>query len=155
MVMVPPSDRARNGDSWFSAIPLLAIPLLIYNIIAWGGQAVSSAEDIRERLREVWFSVPMPSAGVDWVISASDLLIAGSLILLFVEIVRAASSGRMAIINHALSIAVLIICLAEFLIFAPFATSVFFLITLMALLDVVAGFVISIIVARRDFSVEG
>lgn len=154
MVMVPPSDSARR-DSWFSAVPLLAIPLLIYNIIAWGGQAVSSAEEIRERLREVWFSVPMPGDGVSWVISASDLLIAGSMILLFVEILRAASSGRMAIINHALSIAVLIVCLAEFLIFAPFATSVFFLITLMALLDVVAGFVISIIVARRDFSVEG
>lgn len=154
MVMIPPSESARGGG-WFSAVPLLAIPLLIYNIIAWGGQAISSAGDIRERLRETWFSVPMPGEAVSWAVSASDLLIAGSLILLFVEILRAASSGRMAIVNHALSIAVLIVCLAEFLIFAPFATSVFFLITLMALLDVVAGFVISIIVARRDFTVEG
>ncbi|MGB2074778.1 MAG: hypothetical protein ACPHYE_06095, partial [Henriciella sp.] len=33
-----------------------------------------------------------------------------------------------------------------------FATSVFFLITIMALLDVLAGVVVTIIAARRDFA---
>jgi hypothetical protein len=37
--------------------------------------------------------------------------------------------------------------------FHAFATSVFFLIMLMTLLDVMAGFMVTIASARRDFSV--
>ena len=46
-----------------------------------------------------------------------------------------------------------IICLVEFLMFEGFATSVFFLIMLMTLMDVMAGFMVTIASARRDFNV--
>ncbi len=43
-----------------------------------------------------------------------------------------------------------IVCLVEFLLFSAFATSTFFLVTLMVLLDVLAGFIVTIVASRRD-----
>ena len=43
--------------------------------------------------------------------------------------------------------------LVEFIVLKGFGTSTFFLITAMCLFDVVAGYTISIIAARRDLSV--
>jgi uncharacterized membrane protein len=38
----------------------------------------------------------------------------------------------------------------EFLLFPAFATSSFFLLTLMVLLDVLAGFIVTIVASRRE-----
>ena len=46
------------------------------------------------------------------------------------------------------------LCLIAFLLHANFATSVFFIITIMSLLDVLAGVVVTIVSARRDFGVS-
>ena len=62
---------------------------------------------------------------------------------------------KIAIINHSLSMILFIVCLVEFLLFRGFATSVFFLITVMVLLDVLAGFIVTIISARRDIDLGG
>jgi hypothetical protein len=71
----------------------------------------------------------------------------------FVEILKSTSTGTATIANHAVSMIVFIICLIEFLLFKNFATSVFFILTIMSLLDVLAGVVVTIISARRDFTV--
>lgn len=57
----------------------------------------------------------------------------------------------MAIVNHALSMVLFIIVLVEFLLIRGFATSTFFLIVVMILLDVLAGFIVTIIASRKDF----
>jgi hypothetical protein len=77
-----------------------------------------------------------------------------SLILLFVELLKSTSSQRIAIVNHALSMALFVICLVEFLLLPGFAGSVFFLILTMVLLDVLAGFIVTIIASRRDFDLN-
>ena len=48
-----------------------------------------------------------------------------------------------------------IICLVEFLLFRAFATSAFFLLTTMVLLDVLAGFIVTIVASRRDIDIVG
>jgi hypothetical protein len=50
---------------------------------------------------------------------------------------------RVAIANHALSILLFVLCLAGILVAPAFANSTFFLITLMVLLDLVAGFIVT------------
>ncbi len=149
---MPTQDSATRREGWFASFPLLLISVIVYNVAAWGGSALSGGDSVGEGLGR-GFTIPMPSTGAEWFISVGDLLVWISLILLFIEIVRSTGTGRGSIINHALSIIVFIICMVEFLLFAPFATSVFFSITLMTLLDVIAGFVISVMTARRDFSV--
>jgi hypothetical protein len=75
--------------------------------------------------------------------------------VLFVELLKSTNSRGAAIINHALSMLLFIVCLMEFLLAPAFATSTFFLITLMVLLDVLAGFIVTIVTARRDMDLSG
>ncbi len=137
----------------FTVFPLLVIPVLIYNIIAWGGAKFSSVDAVRLRMDQDAFSVPMAS-GTQWAITPGHALIAVSLLMLFFELLKSTGTGRAAIINHAFSMVLFIVCLVEFLMFPAFATSVFFLVMMMTLLDVMAGFIVTIISARRDFGVS-
>ena len=136
----------------FTVFPLLFLPVLIYNIIGWSGSAFTSAASVRERMDKDFLSVPMAS-GTTWDITPGHALIAFSLLMLFFELLKSTGTGRAAIINHAFSMVLFIICLVEFLMFPAFATSVFFLVMMMTLLDVMAGFIVTIISARRDFGV--
>ena len=95
------------------------------------------------------------ASGAEWTIAFGDVLVLLALILLFVELLKSTSTGTAAIFNHALSMLVFIICLVEFLLHPAFATSVFFVILVMALLDVLAGVVVTIISARRDVEFAG
>ena len=176
----------------FNVFPLILIPVLIYNIWAFGSTAAGTdAVDVRRHLETPMICVPMastepgavnaceagrqaaqtpaaavvaqtpeaaaagPVGTVHWVVSFGDLLILLSLILLFIELLKSTSTGTAAIFNHALSMLVFIICLVEFLLHPAFATSAFFIILVMALLDVLAGVVVTIIAARRDVEFAG
>lgn len=133
----------------FAAFPLLALPVLVYNLVALtlaGGFMATSAT---ERFSEPLFTIAMTS-GSPWPINLGDLLLAIALVVLFIELLKSTTSRRIAIINHSLSMILFIICLVEFLLAPAFATSTFFLMTLMVLLDVLAGFIVTIIAARRD-----
>lgn len=136
------------------AIPLLIVPVIIYNlVILFGGTGVDPVLGQTSVLGEVLFRVPMTS-GASWSISVGDLILFLSLILLFVELLKSTSSQRVAIVNHALSMVLFVVCLVEFLLLPGFAGSVFFLILTMVLLDVLAGFIVTIIASRRDFDMN-
>jgi hypothetical protein len=74
-----------------------------------------------------------------------------SLMLLFVEIVKATRTDAMSIINHGLSMLLTVVCIIQFVTIQGFSNSVFFMLTLMSILDVVAGFTVTIVAAKRDF----
>jgi len=136
------------------AIPLLVVPVVIYNlVILLGGSAPDAVLGPASVLSEVLVRVPMTSGAV-WSISVGDLILFLSLILLFVELLKSTSSQRVAIVNHALSMVLFVVCLVEFLLLPGFAGSVFFLILTMVLLDVLAGFIVTIIASRRDFDMN-
>ncbi len=136
------------------AIPLLVVPVVIYNlVILLGGSAPEAVLGPASVLSEVLFRVPMTSGAV-WSITVGDLILFLSLILLFVELLKSTSSQRIAIVNHALSMVLFVVCLVEFLLLPGFAGSVFFLILTMVLLDVLAGFIVTIIASRRDFDMN-
>lgn len=138
----------------FIALPLLVIPVVLYNVIAIARMAGGGGSDMAAALTSPLFSVPMAS-GASWTLTSGDLLILLALFMLFFELLKATTSRRVAIVNHSLSMIVFIICLVEFLLVPAFATSVFFLITMMTLLDVLAGFIVTIITARKDFDFGG
>ena len=143
----------------FNVFPLILIPVLTYNIWAFGATAANNGNGAAVRAHlynqeSPWLRVPMAS-GVEWIVTFGDVLILLSLLLLFIELLKSTSTGTAAIFNHALSMLVFIICLVEFLLHPAFATSVFFVILVMALLDVLAGVVVTIISARRDVEFAG
>lgn len=132
------------------AIPLLLIPVVLYNVVVLFGAGGGGRVDADALLRDPVFSVTMTS-GAQWTIGAGDMILFVVLILLFFELVKSTSSQRAAIINHALSMVLFIAVLIEFLLLPGFATSTFFLIVTMVLLDVLAGFIVTIIASRKDF----
>lgn len=140
----------------FGIFPLLAIPVIIYNLIAFTTGGAVDANGISDMARAMsGFPVDAKPIFGSWVVTGGDFLIMLSLVFFFVEIIKSTSTGSSTIANHAMSMLVFIVCLVEFLLFPNFQTSVFFILTLMCLLDVLAGVVVTIVSARRDFSVGG
>ncbi len=132
-----------------AALPLLALPVILYNVVALtiaGGFHGAAAVD---RLSTRLFAIPMASHA-DWPVSLGDLLLAGGLVVLFVELLKSTTTRQVAIINHALTMLLFVACLVEFLLFPAFATSTFFLLALMVLLDVLAGFIVTMAASRRE-----
>ena len=93
----------------------------------------------------------MMSGGV-FTMTLGDLLIVLALLLLFVEIVKSTRTSNASIIDHLLSTFVFVAFLVEFLLVQGAAHSVFFTLMVIALIDVLAGFSVSIRSAGRDLN---
>jgi hypothetical protein len=127
-------------------IPLLLIPFAIYNMIAFLMPGV--------KWTDVLTSVHMMS-GETWTITAEDLLVALAVVLLFGEIFKSArASSSRGLIDHLLSFALFMVMGVEFLLVGRAATSTFFLIMMLELVDVLSGFTIASRAARRDVAIE-
>ena len=138
---------------WFGAIPLLGLPVLMYNLQALLMTPAGVHEpNAQARLGQALFTVPMTS-GAAWTVTFSDLLVFVSLVILFIELLKSTTSRQTAIVNHSLSMLLFIVCLVEFLLLPAFATSGFFLLSAMVLLDVLAGFIVTIASVRRDIDI--
>jgi hypothetical protein len=122
-----------------AAIPLLLIPVAAYAVLALtvGGGLFSI--EAQARLTRPLFDLTTARGGV-WPVSAADLLLAAALVVAFLDLIRGMGDRRAAMVNHALAIALFVACLAAMLVSPAFANSTFFLITLMVLLDLAAGF---------------
>ena len=95
----------------------------------------------------------MLNQDVQWMFTWGDFLILLVLVLLFIELLKATYTSTASLLDHGLSMIVFVVCLIEFLLVRQAASSVFFFITMAALIDVVAGYTIGIRVARRDFQI--
>lgn len=136
--------RMEARQSILGVVPLLIIPVVVYAVLNmtsgtgfWGATL---------------FSVPMVSGG-NWVMSYGDALVTISLFVLFFELLYSTRTGTITIYNHIFSFLVFIGALIAFLMFSGFSTSTFFFIMVMALIDVLAGFIITTVTARRDLGI--
>jgi hypothetical protein len=137
----------------FAAFPLLALPVLLYNLVVLTMPGGLWSTEAPGQLAAPLFTIRMTSGGA-WPVSLSDLFLGASLIVLFIELLKSTNSRNVAIVNHSLSMVLFVGCLVEFLLLKGFSTSSFFLITLMVLLDVLAGFIVTIVSARRDIDLH-
>lgn len=137
------------------SLPWLVVAIVLYNLIAFssswpaspvdGSTAVNVFDDSLMSLRMI--------SGEVWNLTVGDLVVIVTLILLFIELIKATRTGGNSIVDHALSMILFIVCIIEFLTVDRAATSTFFIILFVTLIDVVAGFSITIRGARRDFGV--
>jgi hypothetical protein len=144
--VVVPTARRRSPRAFIP--PLLIIPFLIFNILAYtlyGGQPAGWETQV--------FQIRMVS-GVEWTLTSGDILLVVGLICLFFEVIKSTNTGRSSIVEHMLSTALFVIFLIEFLLLGAAASSVFFLLMIMSIVDVVAGFTISITGAGRDVTMD-
>lgn len=130
-------------------VPLLIIPLVLYNIIGFvffGGNPAGWANS-------PLFSIFMAS-GAQWVLTSGDLMVVVGLVCLFFEILKATRIGTSSTVEHILSTVVFILYLIEFILVAATASSTFFILMIMALIDVVAGFSVTMSAAQRDVTYD-
>ena len=132
-----------------ASIPLLLIPFVLYNIGITGVIGEAGSDPWKKEL----FSFPMMSGGV-FTMTLGDALIVLALMLLFIEIIKSTRAARSSIIDHLLSTFVFVAFLIEFLLVKDAAHSVFFTLLVIALVDVLAGFSVSLRAAGRDISIE-
>jgi len=127
---------------------MASIPLLVFAVAAYTVLALVAPG----WLEAVQFDLPLLSATLPF--RGGDLLLVVSLFLLGIEISRSTSSSSATILNHVLSLVVFITALIEFIAIRQMANMTFFLILLMTLIDVIAGFTVTISAARRNVSYE-
>jgi hypothetical protein len=127
-------------------IPATIIPLILFNLVAFLFSNFAGVAWQNPVLTATLFS------GAQWVMTAGDVMVVIGLVALFVEILSAASLANRTIGNHLVSILVLIIYVIEFVVIERAANSTFFILTVIALIDVLAGIVITIRLAQRDIA---
>ena len=116
--------------------PLLLIPLAVVNIAVF-----LMGLELDGLQKPIGLDVPL-LANNSWAITYSDALLSFSLFMLFFEVVKSARPGAKYFTDHLLSLLVFAGAAAEFLLLPKFAHSTFFLLTLMAFIDVIAGIAI-------------
>ena len=141
-------------NRWLTITPFMAIPVVFYLLIALfsSGSDAAGVPNIVGKLDAALFNMPMIS-GIKWQFRLGDFIMLIGLVTLSIEIVKSTSTKSTAIANHATSIGIMVVSLILFLAVGNFSTSVFFFLTMMCVLDVLAGVMVSIVAARRDFGV--
>jgi hypothetical protein len=140
------SRRREEEHMFLLGFPLLLIPFAIYNIIAFLMPDVRFTAEL--------FTIPMLSKR-DLAVSLGDVLVIFSIMILFVEIVKATRLGSRSIIDHLLSLVLFIAMLGEFMIVPQAATSTFLLLVTLSFVDVIGGFSVTIRTSQRDIALEG
>ena len=110
--------------------PLLLIPLAIYNIIVF-------------LMPDVSFTDPLVKltlvSGAEWTVTLSDVLLTLAILLLLAEVIKGARPGAKFLTDHLLSLIVFGAAAAEFALWPKFATSTYFLMTALSLVDFISG----------------
>jgi hypothetical protein len=126
------------------AFPLLIIPFVLYNMIAF----LLSLE-----FSTTLFNVPLLS-GRSMPVGTGDMLVLLGVLLLYVEILKATRLSSKAIMDHVLSMVLFLAMTIEFISVPRAATSTFLILVALAFVDVIGGFTITIRTAQRDISLE-
>jgi len=126
--------------------PLLLVPFAIYNIVAFLMPGLTWTAALT--------TVHMVSGG-DWSMSAGDMLITLSILLLFGEVMKSTRIGIRTVVDHGLSLILFLGMLVEFLLVKQAASATFFLLLVISFVDVIGGFAVTLRSAQRDLTVEG
>jgi hypothetical protein len=121
--------------------PLLLVPFAIYNIVAFLMPGVSWTGTL---------ATMHVMSGADWAMSGGDVVVTLAILLLFVEMMKAARADPRGVVDHGLSLLLFLAMLAEFLLVKQAASATFFLILVMSFFDVVGGFTLALRSRRRD-----
>jgi hypothetical protein len=130
--------------AFYRQTPLIGLLAVVYLIVA----AVFDTA-----LGRTIFNLALPS-GATWNFLLSDFFLVLGLFLLYLEILKSTRSTRGQIVEHIVSMLVFVGCLLLFLLVRQTGSTTFLLITAMAAIDVIAGFTVSIVAARRDMEIE-
>jgi hypothetical protein len=126
------------------ASPLLLIPLVLYNMVAFL---------LNLEFDTTLFSISLLS-GKSMNVDIGDMLVMFGVMLLYVEILKATRLSNKAIMDHVLSFVLFVAMIVEFVTVQRAATSTFLILLTLSFVDVIGGFTVSIRTAQRDITVD-
>ncbi len=129
------------------------IPLFLYLLIAYLATFYIQGEMALSSLSSTIYELKLFSGAV-FKLSWNGVLLTLGVIFLFFEILKSTRTSNASIIDHMLSAMVFIGFLVVFIVKPQAASEAFFILMLMSLIDVIAGFTITITSARRDFGIH-
>jgi hypothetical protein len=91
---------------------------------------------------------------VPWTLCVGDIFVILGLICLTIQVFKATRTSSAEILDHVISTLIFILFLIEFIVVKSAGNSTFFILMLMALLALIAGFTITISTARRDITMD-
>ena len=125
------------------SVPLLALIILAYVLLVQSGSMLQPDS--------TFYDTVLPS-GAEIFFLVGDAFVVAVLVALLLEILKIAGSGSTTIVDHLLSLATLTAAVICFVLVPACGTVSFFMLTIMALIDVLGGLFVSLLAARRDAS---
>jgi hypothetical protein len=150
--LTPRAARFLQGKQEFwekamlTSIPLLIVSFILYNL---GLAGLFGDGPNGDPWQTELFSFRMMSGGV-FSMTLGIAMVVIALLLFFIEIVKATRTSNASVVDHLLSTFVFVAFLVEFLLVQGAAHPVFFVLMVIALIDVLAGFSVSLRSAGRD-----
>ncbi|OQW91615.1 MAG: hypothetical protein BWK79_16480 [Beggiatoa sp. IS2] len=128
-------------------IPLFGIILVVYNVMMIMGVDFNSIVfDMSSQATE--------GQATSQAFHVGDVIVMLGVVCLYIEVIKATRASMASVIDHVVSLIVFIIFLIELILVKSATTPDFLILTLMSLLDVIAGFTITISSAKRDVSIH-
>lgn len=126
-------------------VPSLIYPLIVYNLLGLF---------FPDSLAQVVFSSTLISDS-EFSFSVEHVLLVSGLLFLAIEVIKSTRTSLESVLDHSFSVLVFVLYLLEFILVRYAGNATFLLLTLMALIDVITGFTVTISTARRDVTVDG
>jgi hypothetical protein len=127
------------------AFPLLLVPFTLYNMVVFL---------LNMPFSDTLFTLNLISQ-TRFPVTTGDLLLVIAMLLLYLEVLKAARFGSKGIMDHVLSLALFVGMAVEFMLVPQAATSTFFLLTVLAFVDVITGVSVSARPRRSEIVIEG
>ena len=127
------------------AFPLLLVPFALYNMIAFL---------LNMPVTDTLFTLNLLSQ-TRFPVTTGELLLVIAMLLLYLEVLKAARFGAKTIMDHVLSLVLFVAMAAEFMLVPQAATPTFFLLTALGFVDVITGISVSARPRRSEIVLEG
>lgn len=141
--------RERENTPIYRYIPFMGVVLLIYNVLS-----LQYSDPTGSFWEHSMTTISLPS-GHSLAITYSEAFIVFALFVLFLELIKSTSASNAMITEQVLSVLVFIVFLIQFLISPHAAEPTFFILIVISLVEVLAGFVIIVKEARKDVHFSG
>jgi hypothetical protein len=136
----------------FRLLPFIGFVVLVYAALVFLGPVLIDATfTMPAFIAKNIYVLTLPSKE-NWSFTVGDAFVVVGLLMLGIEGMKSTQTGTVSMGNHVLSLLVFVGALLLFLLVKGFATTTFFLLTMMALIDSIVGMLTSIVTARsREF----
>jgi len=136
---------------------LMLIPFLGVLVAAYAVVAFTQGGDMAMWLTSNAYDVTQWPSAVEHnlALTNGDVLVLIGLFTLAIEMIKSTNTRGWSLGNHGLSMLIFIIALGLLLIVDGYATPTFLLLTVMTLVDVLVGMLVTIVTARRDIGLGG